>query len=109
MQMQGMGKIQRNPNVMWREEKEALAEARDALDRGEDVGEMGTSVLFCGGTMLSLNLLGTEIWKLCDGRNVAGIVAELLPRFEVEEEVLSEDVEAFLAELAEKGFITYEK
>lgn len=109
MQMKRMGKIQRNPNVMWREEEEALADVRDALDRGEDVGEVGTSVLFCGGTMLSLNLLGMEVWKLCDGRNVAGIVAELLPQFDVEEEVLRADVEAFLSELAEKGFITYEE
>ncbi len=107
--MKRMGKIQRNPNVMWREEEEALADVRDALDRGDDAGELGTSVLFSGGTMLSLNLLGTEVWKLCDGRNVAGIVAELLPQFEVEEDVLSEDVEAFLVELAAKGFITYEE
>lgn len=104
-----MRKIQRNPDVMWREEDEASADAQEALARGEDVGDTGTSVLFCGGTMLSLNLLGTEVWKLCNGRNVAGIVAELLPQFEVEEDMLSEDVEAFLAELAEKGFITYEK
>ncbi len=103
-----MGGIQRNPDVMWREEDEALAGAQEALARGEDVGEMGTSVLFCRGTMLSLNLLGTEVWKLCDGRNIAGIVAELLPQFEVDETTLRGDVEAFLAELAEKGFITYE-
>ncbi len=101
--------VRRNPNVMWREEDEALAGALEALDRGEDAGEVGTSVLFSGGTMLSLNLLGTEIWKLCDGRSVAGIVAELLREFEVEEDTLREDVEAFLDELAEKGFITYEK
>lgn len=105
--MTGTGKIQRNPDVMWREEEAALADAQEALARGEDVGEMGTSVLFCGGTMLSLNLLGTEVWKLCDGRNVAGIVAELLPQLEVEETTLRGDVEAFLAALDEKGFITY--
>jgi len=104
-----MERIQRNPDVMWREEEEALADVQEALDRSEDVGEMGTSVLFCGGTMLSLNMLGTEVWKLCDGRSLADIVAELLSRFEVEEEVLREDVAAFLAELAEKGFITYEQ
>jgi pyrroloquinoline quinone biosynthesis protein D len=104
-----MEKLQRNPNVMWREEDEVLAEAQRALDRGEDVGEMGTSVLFSGGTMLSLNLLGTEIWKLCDGRSVDDLVAELLPQFEVEENVLREDIRSFLEELAEKGFITYGK
>jgi pyrroloquinoline quinone biosynthesis protein D len=109
MKMAQMGKIQRNPDVMWREEEETLADARDALDRGEDVGEMGTSVLFCGGTMLSLNLLGTEIWKLCPGRSIDDLVAELLPQFEVDEDTLREDVRAFLDELADKGFIAYEE
>ena len=104
-----MPKIRRNPDVMWREEDEAQAGAREALDRGEDVEQMGTSVLFSGGTMLSLNLLGTEIWKLCDGRSADDIVAELLPQFEVEEDVLRGDVHVFLDELAEKGFISYEK
>jgi len=104
-----MPKICRNPDVMWREEDEALAGAREALDRGDDVEHMGTSVLFSGGTMLSLNFIGTEIWKLCDGRSADDIVAELLSQFEVEEDMLRGDVHAFLDELAEKGFITYEK
>ena len=103
-----MEKIRHNANVMWREEEEVLASAREGLDRGDDVGEMGTSVLFSGGTMLSLNILGTEIWKLCDGRGIEEIVAALLPQFEVEEDTLREDVRAFLGELAAKGFINYE-
>jgi len=102
-----MQTIHRNPNVMWREEADALAQVREALDRGDEVEETGTSVLFSGGTMLSLNYLGTEIWKLCDGRTMDGVVAELLPQFEVDEAVLREDVRAFLDELATKGFITY--
>lgn len=103
-----MRKILRNPDVMWREEDEAMADAVQGLDKGEDVEDIGTSVLFTGGTMLSLNYLGTEIWKLCDGRDADSIVAELLQEFEVEEDILREDVLVFLAELAEKGFITYE-
>ncbi len=104
-----MEKIHRNPNVMWREEEEVLAEAREALDRGEDAGGMGTAVLFSGGTMLSVNILGGEIWKTCEHRSVDEIVAELLPRFEVDEETLRHDVRTFLDELAEKGVITYEE
>lgn len=99
--------IQRNPNVMWREEIDALAEAQAGLDRGEDVGEVGTAVLFSGGAMLSINFLGTEIWKLCDGRSIDDIVAELLEQFDVEEELLRGDVQAFLNDLSKKGFITY--
>ena len=108
MRGNSMPGINRNPDVMWREEDEALAGARQALDRGEDVEEVGTSVLFCGGTMLALNFLGTAVWKLCDGRSIDAIVADLLPQFDVEEAVLRADVRTFLDELAEKGFITYE-
>jgi GeoRSP system PqqD family protein len=104
-----MGKIQHNPNVMWREEEEVLAGAREGLDRGEDVAEMGTSVLFSGGTMLSLNFLGTEIWKRCNGRDLDDIVVELLEEFEVDEVTLRADVTLFLDELAEKGFINHEE
>ncbi|HEX9023527.1 MAG TPA: GeoRSP system PqqD family peptide chaperone [Geobacteraceae bacterium] len=103
-----MIKIHRNPNVMWREEEEVLAEAHEVLERGEDAGGMGTAVLFSGGTMLSVNILGAEIWKQCDGLGVEEIVAGLLERFEVDEDTLGRDVRAFLDELAEKGFITYE-
>jgi pyrroloquinoline quinone biosynthesis protein D len=103
-----MYKIQRNPNVMWREEKDALATVSEGLDRGDDVEDLGTAVLFSGGTMLSINFLGTEIWKLCDGRDMDGIVAELLERFDVEEDVLRQDIGSFIAELSGKGFITHE-
>lgn len=102
-----MQRIQRNPNVMWREESDALAEVQSGLERGDDVGDLGTAVLFSGGAMLSINFLGTEIWKLCDGRGIDGIVAKLLEQFEVEEELLRSDVQAFLDDLTKKGFITY--
>ena len=101
-----MQKIFRNPNVMWREEVDALAEAQAGLDRGDDVEELGTAVLFYGGTMLSINFLGTEIWKLCDGRGMDDIVNALLEQFDVEEDMLRSDVKAFLGDLSIKGFIT---
>jgi len=102
-----MNTIQRNPDVMWREEADALAAVQSGLERGDDVGEIGTAILFSGGAMLSVNLLGMEIWKLCDGRDFEGIVDALLSEFEVEEEVLRADVRSFLDELKQKGFITY--
>lgn len=101
-----MTRIKRNPNVMWREEVDALAEAQMGLERGDDVEELGTAVLFSGGTMLSINFLGTEIWKLCDGRGMDDIVSTLFEQFDVEEEMLRSDVQAFLDDLAKKGFIT---
>ncbi len=96
----------RNPVVMWREELDAMTEAQNGLDRGDDVGDIGTAVLFSGGAMLSINFLGTEIWKLCDGRSMDEIVSALLEQFDVERDVLREDVQSFIDELTKKGFVT---
>ena len=102
-------KIFRNPDVMWREEEEYKEQALEGLEKGDDVEDVGTSVLYSGGKMLSLNLLGTEIWKSCDGRTADEIVSGLLESFEVEEDVLKKDVTSFMSELEEKGFIRYEE
>jgi GeoRSP system PqqD family protein len=102
-------KIFRNPDIMWREETGYREQALEGLEKGDDVEDVGTSVLYLGGTVLSLNILGTEIWKLCDGRTVDEIVASLLQSFEVEPDVLEKDVRSFLQELKEKGFIHYEE
>jgi GeoRSP system PqqD family protein len=102
-------KIYRNPDVMWREEDEYKEQVLEGLEKGDDVEDVGTSVLYSGGQMLSLNLLGTEIWKLCDGRTIDEIVSSLVESFEVEPEVLKNDVAAFVDELKEKKFIRYEE
>ncbi len=104
-----MSKIYRNPDVMWREEDESREQANEALERGGNAEDIGTSLLFSDGMMVTLNVLGTEIWKMCDGRNVDEMVAELLTQFDVEADVLKNDVAGFLEELAEKGFIHYEE
>jgi GeoRSP system PqqD family protein len=102
-------RVFRNPDVLWREEDEPKAQAYEDLAKGEDVGEIGTSVLYADGIMLSLNILGTEIWKRCDGRPVDEILADLAEVFDVDPDVLRQDAAAFLAELQLKGFIHYEE
>lgn len=101
-------KIYRNPDVLWREEEDASREALAVLEQGDDVEEMGTSLLFADGVMVTLNLLGTEIWKMCDGIDSEELINALLAQFEVEEDVLREDVQLFLDDLLSKGFIRYE-
>jgi pyrroloquinoline quinone biosynthesis protein D len=101
--------IFRNDEVLWREEDEPKAQAYEGLAKGEDVADVGTSVLFSDGIMLSLNVLGTEIWKRCDGRTVEEIITDLLEQFDVDPDVLREDSLAFLSELQRKGFIRYEE
>lgn len=102
-----MQRIHRNPDVLWREEDDAVEEAHYLLDKGGDAGEVGTAILFSDGTMVTLNLLGTEIWKRCEGLTEDEIVAGLLEEFEVEESVLRCDVSAFLKDLADKRYIEY--
>ena len=102
-----MERIYRNPDVLWRDEEDARSEALTGLEEGEDVSEVGTSLLFANGQMVVLNVLGTEVWQRCDGKSIDELVEELLAEFEVEEAVLRTDVNAFLAELEEKGFVRY--
>ena len=101
-------KIFRNPDAQWREEDLYKEQAYKGLDEGEDVADIGTSIILHFGKMLSLNVLGTEIWKLCDGRTVDDIVSELQKTFDVEEDVLKEDVHEFLMQMKEEGLINEE-
>jgi len=102
-----MKRIVRNPDILWREEDDAIEEATALLEAGKDAAEIGTAILFSDGAMVTLNLLGAEIWKRCEGLTEEEIVAELLEEFEVEADILRHDVAAFLNELAEKRYISY--
>ena len=102
-----MKRIVRNPDILWREEDEAVQEASALLEQGGEAGEIGTAILFADGTMVTLNLLGTEIWKRCEGLTEEELVTQLLEEFEVEADILRHDVSAFLQELAEKRYISY--
>ena len=102
-----MKRIVRNPDILWREEDDAVEEANALLESGGEAAEIGTAILFSDGTMVTLNILGSEIWKRCEGLTEDEIVAELLNEFEVEEEILRSDVAAFLQELTEKRYISY--
>jgi GeoRSP system PqqD family protein len=49
-----------------------------------------------------LNDVGTRVWELCDGRSLSSIVQTIVAEFEVEPEVATRDVMAFVEEL--RGF-----
>jgi len=96
----------RNPDAMWREEDPFKDIAIKGLNEGKDVSEVGTSVILMpNGMMYSLNLLGTEIWKLCDGRSMEEIVSALVERFDVGADELREDVLAFIEDMKGAGLI----
>jgi len=104
-------KIARNPDVVWREESEIRDKILEALEKGEDdsqASEQGTVTLIISGTIYQLNLLGGEIWKLSDGSlTVEGIADSLSSIFDVEKEVLLEDVKEFVDDLLAKGWLVY--
>ncbi len=98
----------RSPEIVWRVEKRREAETLAALERGEDVAERGTVILIISGMMHQLNLVGGMIWARCDGtRDAAQIIAELAEEFEVETEVLAQDVRDFVADLVERGWLRH--
>lgn len=99
-------RFRRRPGLPWREEPEAAREALAALEDGRDAGGEGTLLVVERGRVTELNLLGGEIWKLCDGsRDVDAIVDALLPRFDVGRDELAADVREFLADLAARGWL----
>lgn len=54
-----------------------------------------------------LNSVGEHIWNLLDGRHtVAEVCAEVSRTFETDEVVVFDDVEEFLADLADAGLAT---
>ena len=99
-------RYRRRPGIAWREEVDAAREALTALEAGRDAGGEGTLLIVERGRVTELNLLGAEIWKLCDGtRDVGAIVDALLPRFEVGRDELAADVREFLADLVTRGWV----
>ena len=107
-----MKKLVRNPDVNWRVESHREAHVREVLgdpSRAEEdveAQDVGTVTILAGGVMHQLNLLGGEIWKLCDGTlDRDSLVKNLLNLFEVDEDTLRADADAFINEMTEKGLI----
>lgn len=95
-----MSRVFHNPDVLWRRE----SDNNECVSQEEAVA----AILFSGGSMLSLNEFGIELWELCDGLTVDEMITSLMSEFDVEEDVLRADVQDFLDSLFQKGFIRYE-
>ncbi|MDT8440978.1 MAG: pyrroloquinoline quinone biosynthesis peptide chaperone PqqD [Desulfuromonadales bacterium] len=102
-----MNRPLRNPQIVWRVEKRRRADLVAALEAGEETADVGTVTLIQSGMMHQLNLVGGMIWERCDGQQtIEQIVAELATEFDVAPAELRADVEAFVADLAGKGWLT---
>ena len=56
-----------------------------------------------------INPVGVAVWKLMDGRrSLEEIVAEIRERFSEVPDAATEEVAAFVKDLADKGFVGYE-
>ena len=61
------------------------------------------------GQALGVNPTGVAAWKLLDGgHTLVQIVAEVEAEFEEVPDTVSEDIQAFLQQLEEAGFVGYE-
>ena len=101
-----MKKPLRNQEIVWRIENRRQSEALDALEAGREVDELGTVTLIQAGMMHQLNLVGGMVWERCDGQHtVEDIVDDLAKEFDVERCVLNNDVETFINDLLQKGWL----
>ena len=102
--------LHRNPKIIWRVEKRREKEVLKALETGEEAPESGTVTLIQSGMMHQLNLIGGMIWQLCDGsRDLDALVEELADEFEVDRTELRDDVEAFVKDLEDRGWLSREQ
>ena len=101
-------RLERNPNIVWRHEARREAELLAAQERGEEIGDKGTVILIDSGTMHQLNLLGGEIWQLCDGQyTLEQIVEQLASDYAVDRSVVEQDVRDFVADLQQRGWLNH--
>ena len=103
-----MAILERNPQIVWRNEKRREQQVLQGLVDGDDVEDRGTVILLISGMMHQLNLLGGMIWNLCDGsRDQEQIVDELLKEFDADRELISADVTEFVEDLLKRGWLTH--
>lgn len=59
--------------------------------------------------LATLNGVGARVWELADGRTFSELVDALLNEFDVERNILEQDVRAFLDALATRGLLAPER
>ncbi len=96
----------RDPAVVWRDEpaqKDAILRAQAA---GEPADDLGWVLLVVRGEMHELNLVAGEIWCLCDGvRDLDAVARELARRYDAPLDEIRRDVDAFVAEAVDQGWL----
>ena len=101
-------KIIRNDDIFFRREIEDAEELKKFLE-DTTASDKGYLTIIDAGTMHQLNYLGGRIFEECDGtKDLNGIVKVLKKEFDIEENDLKADVEDFIEDLLERGWLSYE-
>ena len=104
-----MRRLTRNPDIVWRVEKQREAAVLKALEAGSDPGDQGTVLLIVSGTMHQLNLIGGTIWQSVDGsRSEKQLVDLLAAEYDVDRSELDADVCLFIEDLIQRGWLIYD-
>lgn len=104
-----MKRLKRNPDIVWRVEKQREASVLKALEAGSDPGEQGTVLLIVSGTMHQLNMIGGTIWQSVDGsRSQKQLVDLLAAEYDVDRAELETDVCLFIEDLIQRGWLIYD-
>jgi GeoRSP system PqqD family protein len=97
----------RHPDIVWRDEPQQKDEIMRKLEAGEPVDDAGWVIVVDGGTIHQLNLLAGEIWLRCDGAmDERAIADELAQSYDAPVGEILEDVNAFVTECFELGWLT---
>ena len=104
-----MSLLKRNPDIVWRVEKQREAEVAKALEAGSDPGDQGTVLLIVSGTMHQLNMIGGTIWQFADGsRSHDQLIDTLAEDYDVDRSELEDDVRTFVDDLVQRGWLINE-
>ncbi len=100
--------IKRNPEIIWRleiEDDEILPQAQEDAS----ILDQGTVILAEDDMIHQLNFLGGKIWILADGEHsLLDITNILLPLFDIDKDILAQDIKEFIDSLVERNWLIWE-
>lgn len=97
--------------VFERLEEENLKQAKEAISKGlyEEAESIGVLTLIKAGLMTQLNLMGQEIWeKLRTPKSIDELSLLISKDYGIPAEECCKDIEEFVTDLFDKGFLKYE-
>lgn len=102
-------KLNRNPDLVWRDEPERRDEIIEAMEEGLADADAGWVIVVDAGEIHQLNLIAGDIWMLCDGtRDEAAIAAQIAANYEADILEVSADVAEFVADCLGRGWLVEE-